>query len=246
MILQEISCSIKETKKNQWLFQIPAVNQLIKEGLRFQKPITFFVGENGSGKSTIVEAVAESYGLDAHGGRGGRKYVNDRPKTPLGACLKLKGIHLSHYLKHRKGYFLRAETAFGYMSFVSGMPGYWKENIQEMSHGEGFLTVLETMFHEPGLYLLDEPEAALSFQSCLRLITLFQQIIKSGGQVICATHSPLLTAFPNADIFELNDGGVNKVTWQDLALVDHWRRFLDNPSTYFTHLLSTAEEDGHD
>lgn len=198
MIIDRVSCSTKN--KNQWPFQIEAVNQIVKEGLHFSKPVTFFVGENGSGKSTIVEAVAEAYGLDAQGGRAGRKYVNNRPKTQLGECLQIEGSTLPVFHGYRKGYFLRAETAFGFMSFVSGMPGYWKENITEMSHGEGFLTVLDTMFSEPGLYIMDEPEAALSFSSCLRLISLINQLARSGSQILCATHSPLLTALPGASI----------------------------------------------
>jgi predicted ATPase len=94
----------------------------------------------------------------------------------------------------RKGYFLRAETAFGLAETVSGMYGYWPEDLSEYSHGEGFLTIFEAMFRQPGLYLMDEPEAALSFTSCLRLVALMHELGNSGAQVICATHSPILAA----------------------------------------------------
>lgn len=243
MIIERVTCE-SVTNENQWPFHVPAVAQLIKAGLTFHSPITFLVGENGSGKSTIVEALAEAYGLDAHGGRAGRKYVNDRPKTPFGEAIRIHytpiGAKLSASRRKRKGYFLRAETAFGFMSFVSGMRGYWEEDITKMSHGEGFLTVFDTMFSDPGLYLMDEPEAALSFSSCLRLIAIIQRLANIGGQVICATHSPMLTAIPGAEILELGSHGIRKVAWKELSLVDHWRRYLSDPSFYLRPLL---EED---
>ncbi|MFD1425145.1 AAA family ATPase [Laceyella tengchongensis] len=243
MIIERVSC-LSVTEHNQWPFNVPAVVQLMEESLSFSAPITFLVGENGSGKSTIIEALAEGYGLDAHGGRAGRKYVNDRDKTPLGEVIQIQytpmGAKVSASRRKRKGYFLRAETAFGFMSFVSGMRGYWEEDITKMSHGEGFLTVLNTMFSEPGLYLLDEPEAALSFSSCLRLVAIINRLAKLGGQVICATHSPLLTAIPGAEILELGSHGISKVPWKELSLVDHWRRYLNDPSFYLRHVL---EED---
>lgn len=239
MIIDRVYCLPKN--EDQWPFRIQAVRQLIEKGLQFTKPVTFFVGENGSGKSTIVEAIAEAYGLDAQGGRAGRKYVNDRPKTPLGECLEMEGSDLPVFQRQRKGYFLRAETAFGFMSFVSGMPGYWEEDITKMSHGEGFLTVFDAMFSEPGLYIMDEPESALSFSSCLQLISLLHQLARSGSQILCATHSPLLTALPNATILELGDHGMREVAWEELSLVDHWRRYLQDPAFYLRHLLKREE-----
>lgn len=241
MIIDRAWCVEMNLNQNKWLFKIPAIAQFMEIGLQFMKPITFLVGENGSGKSTIIEALAEAYGLDAHGGRAGRKYGNDRPKTPLGEKIQLQGSHLRAVQRRREGYFLRAETAHGFMSFVSGMPGYWEENINEMSHGEGFLMVLDTMFKKPGLFLMDEPEAALSFSSCLRLIALMNQLAKSGGQVICATHSPLLTALPDADILQFGSQGVHPVLWKELSLVDHWRRYLDDPTAYLRHILYEDE-----
>lgn len=244
LIIERAVCQVASTNPNQWPFNVPAVAQLLEEGLTFTVPITFLVGENGSGKSTVIEALAEAYGLDARGGRAGRKYVNDRPKTPLGEVMQLdytpKCSKYSASFRRRKGYFLRAETAFGFMSFVSGMYRYWEENITEMSHGEGFLTVLNTMFDDPGLYFMDEPEAPLSFSSCLRLVALMNRIATTGGQVICATHSPLLTALPGAEIFEFGSHGIRMVSWKELDLVDHWRRYLNDPSFYLRHIL---EED---
>lgn len=232
-----------------WPFDVPAVAQVVRDGLVFSAPVTFLVGENGSGKSTLVEALAESFGLDARGGRAGRKYGNDRPVDVLGRCLQPElsaaGARMhAGGRQRRRGYFLRAETAFGLHEAVTGLPGYWAQDVTAMSHGEGFLTVLDKMFDGPGLYLLDEPEAALSFAACLRLVALFDRLVRQGGQVVCATHSPLLTALPGAQILELGGHGIREAAWRELELVDHWRRYLDSPDAYLRHLLGGDGADG--
>ncbi|MFS8102782.1 AAA family ATPase [Lentzea alba] len=231
----------KLPRRTQWPLDVPCVAQLAHEGMTFERPVTFIVGENGSGKSTLVEAFAEAWGLDGQGGRAGRKYVNDRPKTALGEMVQFETTPAGTRQRtgsrsNRKGYFLRAETAFGFMNFVSGMRGYWDEDTATMSHGEGFLTVFGAMFRERGFYVMDEPEAALSFQSCLRLVTLMYELGRSGAQIICATHSPILASTPDADIIEVGDHGFRRTEWKDLAVVDHWRRYLNNPEAYLRHL----------
>ena len=145
---------------------------------------------------------------------------------------------LNGHRSKRKGFFLRAETAFEMMNAVSGRLGYWDADTSEMSHGEGFMTVFTEMFSEPGLYLMDEPEAALSFTSCLQLVALLHQLSGSGAQIICATHSPILAAIPGADIIELSDTGTRRTRWEELTLVDHWRRYLTDPSSYLRHLIA--------
>lgn len=233
--------SLRPAPLDEWPYNVPCVRELLDRGLGFTKSITFLVGENGSGKSTLVEAFAEAYGLDARGGRAGRKYGNDRPKTPLGEILRLDSTAEGARIRggsrqRRKGYFLRAETAFGLMDVVSGMHGYWEDDTSEMSHGEGFLTVFSAMFDKPGLYLMDEPEAALSFTSCLRLVALMRRLGETGAQVICATHSPILAATPGADIIEIGDHGTRRASWDQLEVVTNWRRYLDNPDFYLRHI----------
>ncbi|QSB07091.1 AAA family ATPase [Natronoglycomyces albus] len=215
--------------------------------MAFSAPVTFLVGENGSGKSTLVEAIAEAFGLDAYGGRAGRKYGNDRPKTALGEVMKLDYTSAGSRMQRgprnkKKGFFLRAETAFGLLATVSGMPGYWEEDVTAQSHGEGFLTVFAAQFGEPGLFVLDEPEGALSFTSCLQLVALMHDLAKTGAQVICSTHSPILAATPGADIIEIGEHGFHTTTWEELELVDHWRRYLNNPNAYLRHLTTDEEE----
>jgi len=232
----------EEYDRGQWPLSVPAVTRLLEADLPLDASVTFLVGENGSGKSTLIEAIAEGAGLDAQGGRSGRKYGNNRTQTPLGELLDLKWSMAGYrWMRQtrlkRKGFFLRAETAFGLMHTVEGVPGYWDAQTSQMSHGEGFLTVFETMFQEAGLYLLDEPEAALSFQSCLSLVELFHRLGKTGAQIICSTHSPLLAATPGAVIVELDEAGFHRTTWNELAVVDHWRRYLESPQHYLQHLI---------
>jgi predicted ATPase len=107
--------------------------------------------------------------------------------------------------------------------------------------GEGFLMAFRERFHEPGLYVLDEPEAALSFASCLQLVGLMHELGSCGGQIICATHSPLLTALPGAEIIEVGDHGMRSVPWRDLEIVDHWRRYLSDPGAYLRHIVTAPE-----
>ena len=106
----------------------------------------------------------------------------------------------------------------------------------ELSHGESFLAVLETRFDGGGFYCLDEPEAALSFSSTLALIAVLQRVVAAKGQVLCATHSPVLASLPGARILEVGDWGLRETTWEDLELVGHWKRFLDAPQAYLRHL----------
>ena len=100
---------------------------------------------------------------------------------------------------------------------LGGVPGYWTDNTAEMSHGESFLAVFGSMFRDPGFYVMDEPEAALSFTSCLELVTLMHQLGSSGAQVVCATHSPILAATPGAEIIELGEHGLRRVEWPSLS-----------------------------
>ncbi|MEQ7010398.1 AAA family ATPase [Actinopolymorpha sp. B17G11] len=232
------------TTADGWPFTVPCVAELAEHGLVFEKPVTFLVGENGSGKSTLAEALAEAFGLDARGGRAGRKYANDREKTPLGEVLQLDLTPAGSKMmtgprRRKKGFFLRAEAAFGLLETVTGLgiPGYWDEDVMAMSHGEGFLTVFDAMFAQPGFYVMDEPEAALSFTSCLRLVALMHQLGKTGAQVVCATHSPVLAATPDADIIEVGDHGIRRTSWDRLALVDHWKAYLSNPHSYLRHVI---------
>jgi predicted ATPase len=230
-----------------WPYTVPAVAQLLERGLSLRRPLTFLVGDNGSGKSTIVEAIAEGFGLDSHGGRAAVRRGRPNPvKTELGKVLRLRttsagAAMLSGPRLRKRGFFLRAETAFSMTEQLGGVPGYWDSDTSTMSHGEGFAEIFGAMMRDPGFYVLDEPESALSFTTCLQLVALMHQIAGRGAQVVCATHSPILAATPGADIIELDEQGFRRTTWEDLRLVDHWRRYLAEPDHYLRHLLAPDE-----
>lgn len=224
---------------DDWPATIPAVAQLVRDGLELSPFVTFLVGENGSGKSTIVEAVAAAYGLSPEGGSAQGHYSTRATESPLGDALTLqRGIGAPRW-----GFFLRAETMHSWYTYSESTgvdlppdrpqpPSY-----HEMSHGESFLELLRTRFDAPGFYCLDEPEAALSFSSTLALIGALGRIVDAGGQVLCATHSPVLAAMTGATILEAGEWGLRRTTWEELELVQHWKAYLDAPGRYLRHVL---------
>jgi predicted ATPase len=220
---------------------MPAVAQLISDGgIEVAPGITFLVGENGSGKSTLVEAFAAVY--PRTGFISPFANVTGPGRSPEDSSLS---YHLRAKTNKRAspaGFFLRAETMHGYFASVDAdetQERMWNgERLQERSHGESFLTVLKYRFADLGVYFLDEPEAALSFQSCLGLIALLHQMANEGSQVILATHSPLLVSLPGATLLEVGDWGIRRVgTPEDLELVRNWRGFLEAPPRYLRYLL---------
>ncbi|GAA0938350.1 AAA family ATPase [Nonomuraea longicatena] len=228
-----------------WAATLPPVRHLAERRLELTAPVAFLVGENGSGKSTVMEAIADVSGINSAGGKAGTKYASTGPMTSLGEVLDVGLTTTGSRLLHgprlkRRAFFFRAETLFNLGQNVSGRHGFWEEDLTEQSHGEGFFTVLERMVNGPGLYLMDEPEAALSFLSCVRLVGLMRRVAEQGGQIICATHSPILTSLPGAQIIELSERGMQTTAWEDLQLVDHWRRFLSKPDFYLRYALDDS------
>ncbi|ADG78413.1 AAA ATPase OS=Tsukamurella paurometabola (strain ATCC 8368 / DSM / CCUG 35730 / CIP 100753 /JCM 10117 / KCTC 9821 / NBRC 16120 / NCIMB 702349 / NCTC 13040)OX=521096 GN=Tpau_1795 PE=4 SV=1 [Tsukamurella paurometabola] len=232
----------------RWVRDVPALRPLFDgAAIDLTAPLTFVVGENGSGKSTLVEAVAEQFGLDARGGRASVPGGNvDTEKTPLGEVLRLDLTHRGRAMRrgprlNRKGFFLRAETVLEMNERFNGWHGYWEHDVNTQSHGEGFFTIIDAMLTDPGFYVLDEPESALSFHSCLRLVAQLGELRDSGSQLICATHSPILSATPGAQIIEMRPTGPTDTAWADLAVVQHWRRFLNQPETYLGELVTAPD-----
>ncbi|NJQ07042.1 AAA family ATPase [Streptomyces lonarensis] len=234
MIVERAYAHVPPEQATDWPWTVPCVRELLSDGLRFTAPVTFLVGENGSGKSTLVEALAEGYGLDPWGGSAGHRYAGSRERSPLGERVRFEaaagGRRMLGSRTARRGFFLRAETARDALDREGFGPDF-------RSHGEGFLAAFRDEFRGPGLFVLDEPEAALSFTSCLELVGHLAQVVEHGGQVVCATHSPLLTAMPGAEILELDEDGLRRVAWEELRLVDHWRRYLADPRSYLRHVL---------
>ena len=219
---------------DSWPASIPAVRQLLDDGLSLNPGITFLVGENGSGKSTILEGVALAYGMSPEGGSTSARHATRATESPLSEWLSLqRGVGASRW-----GFFLRAETMHSFYTYLEANPSAREEpRFHEMSHGESFLAILDTRFDSPAFYCLDEPEAALSFTSMLTLIATLRQIAAEGGQILCATHSPVLAAIPDAAIIEVGPWGMRPSSWEDLDLVQHWKSYLDSPQRYLRHLF---------
>ena len=220
---------------SRWPATVPAVEQLLCEGLELPAGVTVLVGENGSGKSTVVEMLAEACGLNPQGGSAMARLFRTRPSEPgLGTRLIVE----RGAARPRWSYFLRADTMHSLYSYLEDNPGQRQERFHELSHGEGFLEILRTRVNQPGFYLMDEPDAPLSFTACLGLVALLHDLAQAGSQAIVATHSPMVAAVPGASILELGDWGIRATRWEELHLVGAWRRFLAQPDSYFRHLLA--------
>lgn len=217
----------------RWPATVPAVEQLLCEGLELAPGLTVLVGENGSGKSTLVEMLAEAYGLNPQGGSVQAKLFRIRDSEP-GAGGRL--IMERGPVRPRWSYFLRADTMHSLYTYLEDNPGQRPERFHQLSHGEGFLEILRTRVNQPGFYLLDEPDAPLSFTACLGLAALLHDLAREGSQAVVATHSPIVAAVPGAALLELGDWGIRESQWEDLHLVGAWRRFMSDPASYFRRM----------
>jgi predicted ATPase len=210
------------------------------EELALDPSMTFLVGANGSGKSTLLEAIAVAAGLNAEGGGRNFRFATHETHSPLHEHVTLvrRGVPSTDY-------FLRAESFYNVATALDGMgPGalaaYGGRSLHAQSHGESFLSLIVERFGPDGLYLLDEPEAALSPQGQLALLLRMHELAEAGSQFIVATHSPILVALPGCTIYGLDDDGVHPVTYDEVPSVELYRAFLDAPQRYLRHLL----EDG--
>jgi predicted ATPase len=222
-----------EVDESRWPASVPAVAQLLREGLEVPAGVTVLVGENGSGKSTVVECLAEAYGLNPQGGSAMGQTFRIRDSEPGlgGRFTVVRGA------RPRWSYFLRADTMSQLYTYLEENPGRKPERLHELSHGEGFLEILRTRVDQQGFYLMDEPDAPLSFTASLGLVALLHDLAETGSQVIVATHSPVVAALPGAHVLELGAWGIRPASWDDLSLVVAWRQFMRDPQFYFRHLF---------
>jgi predicted ATPase len=220
---------------DSYLNDIAAIRYLTAGNvIDFDNAVTFLVGENGSGKSTIIEAIAVGCGFNLEGGSKNFNFSTRDAPVELADCLIIsKAAH------PKDGYFFRAESFFNAASYIEdiGVSGYGKRSLHEQSHGESFLALFQNRLRGEGLYLLDEPEAALSPTRQMSLIAEIAALVERDSQFIIATHSPILLAYPNASILELSESGIQQTTYRETQSYLLYKQFLDDPAWILKHLM---------
>ncbi len=237
-----------QPQTNSYLHTLPAVQYLQREqSLSFNSDITFFVGENGTGKSTLIEAIAIAFGFNPEGGS--RNFSFSTKASHAGLWKHLNVLRTDY---PKDGFFLRAESFYNVASYIEALDeipaaappiieGYGGISLHEQSHGESFMALVQNRFQGNGLYILDEPEAALSPAKLLTLLAEIHALVKKKSQFIIATHSPILMAYPGAQILEFSDIGIEQVNYHDTEHYQISRNFLDNPEKMLNILLKEEE-----
>lgn len=227
-----------QTDPKSYPFSIPAVKSL--KSLSFRTNVTFLVGENGSGKSTLLEAIAYQSGFNTAGGGKNNYFDVDASHSVLG-----DHIRLSWMPKITNGFFLRAETFYHFASHLDTLPEslqyYGGRSLHEQSHGEAFLSLFKHRFGKKAIYLLDEPEAALSPARQLALMRVIKDLEKE-AQFIIATHSPILLGFPDAQIINFDVHPIEEIRYEDTLHYIITRRFLENRKTVLQELFSDSDD----
>ncbi|MBP1736911.1 MAG: putative ATP-binding protein [Oscillospiraceae bacterium] len=229
--------------EHSYLCSLPVVRHLSRQGeLRFSKSVTFFVGENGSGKSTLLEAIAVAYGFNAEGGTRNFSFSTSTTHSDL-----YRHLTLSRSAHPKDGFFLRAESFYNAASYLDEIyevefrnhiqTGYGDRSLHEQSHGESFLALVGNRFSGNGLYLLDEPEAALSPSRLLTLLAHIHALAQNSSQFIIATHSPILMAYPGAEVYQLSENAISSVDYRETEHYQLTRRFLEHPEKMLRYLL---------
>lgn len=235
----------REIPAESYLYNLPAIRHLREtDELPIRKRVTFFVGENGIGKSTLIEAIAVSMGFNPEGGTRNFNFSTADSHSELYQYLTVcKGVK-----RNRDGFFLRAESFYNVASNIDEMDAepslgapviqsYGGVSLHKQSHGESFMALAENRFGGQGLYLLDEPEAALSPSRLMRLICLIDDLVKRDSQFIISTHSPILMAFPEAEVLELSEAGIFAVPYQETEHFRTTKQFMNAPEQMLKYLL---------
>jgi len=225
---------------DEYPFSVPAIRHLGR--MEFHPAVTFFIGENGSGKSTLLEAIALKLGFNAEGGSKNFNFATRETHS-----------HLHEFIRIERGtghatdnFFLRAESFYNLASEIDNLDvqyGYGKKSLHAQSHGEAFLSLLTNRLQGDGIYLFDEPEAALSPQRQLSVLTLLHRLVYHQSQIIIATHSPILLAYPSARIYQFTPEGITEVKYTDTEHYHVTRDFLNRHERMLEILLSAEDED---
>ena len=230
-------CLREPPQRDLYLRDIPAVQQLLRgEPMEFSRPVTVFVGENGTGKSTVLEAIAVDMGFNAEGGGREHRFATRDSHSELWRLLTTVKT-----VSPDDGFFLRAESFYNTSSYIDGsgsrLGRYGFRQLHTRSHGEAFLALVQNRFEGCGLYLLDEPEAALSPQRLLSLLVAIHDLVALDSQFIIATHSPIVMAFPGAEVKLFDETGVHSADYRDTEHYRITRQFLNDPDRMLNYLF---------
>ncbi len=214
-------------------FNLPAVRSL--HTLAFHPNVTFLVGENGSGKSTLIEALAVAWGFNPEGGGREHRFGTRESQSPLHRFVR----PIRSPARVQDGFFLRAESFFNVASYLeqAGATRYGDKPLHEQSHGESFFALFDKRFIGDGLYILDEPEAALSPSRQLSFLAKLHELVLARSQLIIATHSPILLGYPNAWIYQASDFGLDRIEYEDTDHFQVTRKFLNRREMMLEVLL---------
>jgi predicted ATPase len=212
--------------------------------LTFRNKVTFFVGENGSGKSTLLEVLAECCGFDPEGGNRDHHRAAFVARSPFAQALRLSWLP-----KVTEGFFMRAESFYNFATYIEGVSdlrAYGGKSLHEQSHGESFISLFAHRF-EQGIYILDEPEAALSPQRQLSFLKIIHDLATPGhAQFLIATHSPIILGYPEAVIFSMDGEAIEEIAYNETKHFLITRDFLTAPERYFKHLFGGSRHGDED
>jgi predicted ATPase len=229
-----IEAVIAHDHPDEFPFSIPAIRAT--DEIPFKSPVTFFIGENGSGKSTLIESIAVAAGFNAEGGSKNFLFETTRREPDQARLVRL----IRSPRRPSDGYFLRAESFFNVATEIDRLGvtrGYGGASLHAQSHGESFMALLLNRLHGDGLYIFDEPEAALSPTRQLSMIARMHELVTLGSQFIIATHSPLIMAYPLATIFSFGDDGVQPVAYEETEHYQVTRDFLTHREKMLRELM---------